>query len=251
MIRYDILFQAYAPKEGSKDEYIGLMINVEAQNTDNLIYHLPKRCVYYDCRIVAGQKNAPGGFEKSKFDDLNKSYSIWICLNHSKKLDNVIDHYYLVKERNGQLCEEPEKDYDLIHVVIIYPAKTYDYENKEQSLQKLMNILFQSQMPAEEKKQYLREYRIKLTRTIEEEVENMCNFSQGVLEEGIMEGRKEGLIEGKRRGRKEGKITGIMECAKNMIKKNHMEVNETLEMLGVDETLRPKILEILKKEGIK
>ena len=31
-----------------------------------------------------------------------------------------------------------------------------------------------------------------MTQTLDEEVERMCNLSQGILEKGILEGKKEG-----------------------------------------------------------
>ena len=42
-----------------------------------------------------------------------------------------------------------------------------------------------------------------MTETFESEVDDMCNLSQGVKEEGIAIGRREGLEEGRREGHAE------------------------------------------------
>ena len=47
------------------------------------------------------------------------------------------------------------------------------------------------------------EYDIPIEQTIEQEVDVMCNLSQGIKEAGIAEGREEGRKEGRSEGRAE------------------------------------------------
>ena len=54
MITYDLRFEALAP--GTDDEYIQLIINIEAQNKFNPGYPLLKRAVYYCSRMISAQK---------------------------------------------------------------------------------------------------------------------------------------------------------------------------------------------------
>ena len=54
----------------------------------------------------------------------------------------------------------------------------------------MLYILFQADMPAEDKKYQLSEnYGIMMTRAIDKEMDGMCDLSKGVREEGRAEGR--------------------------------------------------------------
>ena len=65
MITYDLRFEALAP--GTDDEYIQLIINIEAQNKFNPGYPLLKRAVYYCSRMISAQK----GLEFENFGSLS------------------------------------------------------------------------------------------------------------------------------------------------------------------------------------
>lgn len=61
---YDIRFIAIAPVSG---EYIRLIINLEAQNTENLTYDLIIRGVYYGARMISAQHGTE--FTKSEYQE--------------------------------------------------------------------------------------------------------------------------------------------------------------------------------------
>ena len=63
-----------------------------------------------------------------------------------------------------------------------------------------------------------------MTQTLDEEVERMCNLSQGILEEGILY------------------------SVKAIMKMKPMSVEDALDFLDVEESLRPQILELLDEE---
>ena len=65
----------------------------------------------------------------------------------------------------------------------------------------------------------------------------MCNLSQGILEKG----EKKGLIE--------GKIEESAKDVKALIRKKNMSLDEVFDLLDVDESFKPEIIEILKKDG--
>ena len=50
-----------------------------------------KRALYCSSRVVAKQKNAELGFANSKYGEIKKVYSIWICIGHAKQKNDVIN----------------------------------------------------------------------------------------------------------------------------------------------------------------
>lgn len=239
VIRYDILFEATLPNTGNtKKEEIGVIINLEAQNeTARLSYPLLSRAIYYCSRILGKQKNAADGFQHSNFGDMKKVYSIWLCFHHPKDMDNVINRYSMQENSMMNEYRAPKEDYDLLEAIMVYPAKEYDYDDDEHGFLELLNLLFIAKLSAEEKKKKLKnDYRINMTKEIEEEVEIMCNLSQGIKEEGRIEGRAE------------EKLTSTIMHVQAMLERfPDMTATEAMDILKVEEELRANVLEILKK----
>ena len=81
----------------------------------------------------------------------------------------------------------------------------------------------------------------------------MCNLSQGVWNEGRMEGHMEGLAKGRMegiaeglakgqiQGRTEGLIEGQSKIVLNMMKTTKQTIQEVMNLLGIEEALRPFI----------
>ena len=92
-----------------------------------------------------------------------------------------------------------------------------------------------------------------MTREMEREVEEMCNLSQGVWNEGRMEGHMEGLAKGRMegiaeglakgqiQGRTEGLIEGQSRIVMNMMKMTKRSVQEVMNLLGIDTELRSEV----------
>ena len=131
----------------------------------------------------------------------------------------------------------PKEDYDLLEAIMVYPAKEYDHDDDEHGFLELLNLLFIAKLSAEEKKKKLKnDYRINMTKEIEEEVEIMCNLSQGIKEEGRIEGRAE------------EKLTSTIMHVQAMLERfPDMTATEAMDILKVEEELRANVLEILKK----
>jgi len=62
-----------------------------------------------------------------------------------------------------------------------------------------------------------------MTKELGKELEDMCNLSQYIKEEGILQGRKEGRKQGRRQGRREGRKEGLVEGRKEGIEKGRKE----------------------------
>ena len=187
-VYYDVRFNAIAP---STEEHgnIRLIINAEAQNRFKPKYPLTKRAVYYGSRLISAQNGTV--FTKSDYQKLLKVYSIWICVNPSKKFRNTITRYSLKPETIiGNAVEAPE-NYDLINIVMVCLGKMEEWNDN--NLIKFLGVLFQNELSAREKKDILeRDFNIPMTETFESEVDDMCNLSQGVAEEAMQKGIEKG-----------------------------------------------------------
>ncbi len=75
--------------------------------------------------------------------------------------------------------------------------QTY-YQSPSTDLLKLLDVLFSEVYSAEEKKQILvSEFDIKMTKTLEGEVEQVCDYSNGIWDKGHAQGRVLGREEGR------------------------------------------------------
>ena len=256
VIKYDILFDAKLP-DSSENETIGLFINIEAQNSCYTFYPLLSRAVYYCSRLLAGQKNRKGGFTHSNFKELKKVYSIWIVMNSSKQTEGVFNKYTIKEECFEKEYHFPIEEYDKLSVVMIYPNSGYDLNDQEHSLMEMLYILFKAKMtPSDKKCQLEKNYGIMMTKQIDEEVEEMCNLSQGLRAEGIKQGIKQGITQGIKQGIKQGITQGVVkgriemayEMVIRMMKKTQKSANEVMDLLDIDETLRPEIAKLMNSK---
>lgn len=181
-VTYDIRFMATAPVSG---ELIQLIINIEAQNDFYPGYPLIKRGIYYCSRMISAQYGTE--FTQSRYGDIKKVYSIWVCARPPKNRENSITSYSLTERNIVGNVKEPIQNYDLMTAVMICLGSVKD-ENSS-SVLNLLEVLLSSKMQPEKKKQILQEdFNIKMTETLNEEVSVMCNLSKGIKEDGIAEG---------------------------------------------------------------
>ena len=104
---------------------------------------------------------------------------------------------------------------------------------------RLLDVLFSSETGAEKKRHILQQdFDIPMTQALERKVDVMCNFSQGVWEQGMEAGRKEGL--------EAGAMQNMLNSIKNLLKNTGWPIEQVMSMLGVPDADRPKYLEALK-----
>ncbi len=186
-VTYDIRFLAVAPVSG---ELIRLIINIEAKNDFYPGYPLIKREIYYCSRMISAQYGTE--FTSSRYENVKKVYSIWICMNPPKNRENSITRYYIVEENLVGNVKERKADYDLMAAVMICLGRE---EDSNIDLLKLLNVLLSTEKDSEDKCQILEDdFHIKMAQTLESEVSLMCNLSKGVEEKGFEKGRQEGII---------------------------------------------------------
>lgn len=200
---YDIKFNAAVPGFNS---IIQMIINIEVQQDDSPGYPVTKRGIYYGCRMVSGQYGTI--FAGSHYEKLRKVYSIWICTDTAKVRRGSIRSYSFEENVHMGNYHEQRQNYDLMDIVILGLGDDGEKSNSE--LVDMLTVLFSDKLNPEEKKRRLtEEYNIAMTREIDEEVDNMCNLSEGIYRKGIKEGISQGITQGISQGITQGITQGI------------------------------------------
>ena len=177
-VTYDIIFYALAPQDGY---LIKLILNVEAQNDTNPGYPLTKRALYYCGRMLSAQYGRE--FVNAEYEKLKKVYSIWICTDGPLYKQNTINIYSVKEDSFVGEHVEPVNNYDLLTVVMIYTAK--DFMDLQDDVIKMLSVLLSRNLDAQERMNILGDsFGIAMTEKVKQEVDEMCNLSKGIREEG-------------------------------------------------------------------
>ena len=185
LVRFDIVFYVRM-----KDGLSQIIINVEAQKDEPQRYGILNRAVFYVSRLISSQKERD--FENTEYDDIKRVYSIWVCMNME---ENSLSHIHLVKDDLVGYHDWRGK-LNLFNIVMIGLAKKLPKQGEQYELHRLLGALFAEGLTAGERLNIIKEeYDIPIEQTIEQEVDVMCNLSQGIKETGIAEGRAEEIIE--------------------------------------------------------
>lgn len=223
---FDILFHVLLPKSR---ERVKVFVDLEAQNKFYPGYPLESRMVYNMCRMVSRQYGTE--FKNSRYGEIKKCYSIWICNDPAQECANSMNHYHITEERvAGNMKRNPE-NYDLISGILI----TLGGEKREryEGIFKMLDVLLSNTMEAVDKKRILEEeYKIPMTEKFNKEVEDMCNLSMGVYESGHVDGYEDGYEK------------AMFATARRMLKRNRLTIEEIAEDTG----LSVEKVQALKKE---
>ena len=212
---------------------IRLIINVEGQGKFYVGYPLLMRAIYYCCRMISAQHGTE--FVHEEYQNIKKVYSVFICMNPPKNRQNSITRYRLTEENLVGKVKEPVRHYDLMTVVMVCLGGA-DGENYDGIL-KLLDVLLSPKAGEAEKRQVLQEeFDIPMTETLEAEVHQMCNLSQGVLELGRAEGRTEGRTE------------GLLASIRALMASMGWSAEQAMEALKLPEIDRPKYADLLQKQ---
>lgn len=207
-VTYDIKFESVKPfKVENTDlkETTAVIINIEAQTDFYPGYPLPKRGIYYGSRMISSQYGTI--FTNSHYEKIEKVYSIWLCINPPDYKKNSINIYsFHEKHLLGNVIEKKE-NYDLITIIMICLGDESDDNCK--GLIRLLSILFSIEKNAEEKKKILEtEFNITMTKKMEKEANEMCDFSRYVEMKAMERGMKKGIEEGIEKGIEQGIAKG-------------------------------------------
>ena len=272
LIYFDILFSLLLPNRQLPDKHrrsrktagrlLRAIVDIEAQKDDPTTYKLMNRCIFYVCRLVSSQKERD--FVKMHFDDLCRSYSIWICMN--AKADYV-EYTSLHQTMLLGTCHT-KGSLDLINIIVVglekekedrptgaaqagdtIKARTAEEAgtnttnvadtNPYRRLHRLLRVLFSTTLSKTEKLDILEKefgivqgaYDASMIESLRKETDTMCNLSQAVKELGIEIGKKEGIDI----GRSEGIQIGESKAKRNLsfsLAERGMAIDEIASLLG-------------------
>ena len=101
----------------------------------------------------------------------------------------------------------------------------------------------------EKGKRLAEKYGILMTKEMEKEVDRMCNLSQIFVDKGIEKGLVLGESKGRTEGRLEGKEESNVACVRSLSKHLSIRYEEAMDLLEIEEALRPSILRLLTEEA--
>ncbi|MBO7093237.1 MAG: hypothetical protein J6W23_15775, partial [Victivallales bacterium] len=171
--------------------------DVEVQKNDSPGYPIESRMVYYLCRMISKQRGLT--FKGSDYGSILKCYSLWCCPELKHGESPSIDCYFLARKRifgKGDTAAT-KSDYDLMEgYVCRFNNDPSQPVNK--IIRYLQLLLTDIASPLERLNELHKKYGISKTR----EAEDMCNYSQYLVQKGENKGREEG----KKEGREEEKL---------------------------------------------
>lgn len=201
LVRYDIrTFLKLSGKDAKR--FLKILLDVEAQNEDKPGYDISLRALFYCCRMISSQLGVEFSVDRDdpvKYGNLKKVYSIWICAKAADKRAGSIEQYHIARTFiHGQNEDIPR--YDILNAVIINIGKKTETKRSESNLVEILTILLDSTFDAREKIGRLKKEGLPLTKEIETEVNDMCTYARGILNDGLNQGLSQGLSQGLDKG---------------------------------------------------
>lgn len=133
----------------------------------------------------------------------------------------------------------------MLNVIIICIGDLTDkesYKKTNNKLLKLLNVLLSKSLSVREKKELLvSEFSIPMTVEMEGEIEEMCDYSDGIERIGYEKGIQQGIEQ----GMEQGKTTGIRQSILNLMKTMNVSISESMDMLMVPEEERERYMNVL------
>lgn len=220
-ITYDIRYFARLPQS---DSSVHLIINAEAQNDFYPGYPLIKRGIYYCSRMISAQYGTE--FTNSHYEKMKKVYSVWLCMNPPKYRENSITSYALSESSIHGSVQEPPQNYDMITVIMICLGKSGQKSGNR--LLDLLNVLFSSDMKQTDKKMILQnDFQIPMTEQLEGRMDDVCNLSKGVWNEGMQKGIEKGIEK------------GILSAIQNLMESMEWSAEQAMDALKIPASDKP------------
>jgi len=187
-------------------------------------------------------------FIKSHYENIKKVYSVWIFTTPSPDHKNSIARYRLTEEHMVGRVSEPIESYDLLSLIMVYLGGAGTNKENYSGILRMLDVLLSDKFKASEKQQILHdEFDIAMTQTMEREVSDMCNLSQGVRERGIAEGVELGVAKGIAKGIAEGRINERMENICSIMETMGFTIEQAMAALKIPEDEKPKYRDLLKQ----
>ena len=225
---FDIFFMAHLPES---DQDIDFYINIEIQDDFYPGYPLSARGVYYGSRMLSMQYEDQ--IKGSRYENLKKVYSIWICLNPPKEERGSITEISLDKKVHVGYNRIRKEDYDKLSVILLYLSR----ESEEEILGFLQTLLDET-IQSERKLAILEEeYGIVMDSKTRKEFREMCNLGDYVENKGMAKGIAKGIEEA---------TAEFASFIQNMMNQHHFTAEEVFDMMQIPEEKRKKYRQYLK-----
>ena len=138
--------------------------------------------IFYVSRLVSSQKERD--FVKTNYNDIKRVFSIWVCMNMD---ENCMDYVHLTDDK--LLGSYPWKGgIDLLKIVLIGIANELPEHDDKYKLHRLLSTLLSMELSVDEKLGIMeKEYSIAVDDRIREDVSAMCNLSQGIRDNTLVD----------------------------------------------------------------
>lgn len=217
-----------------KDELIE--VYVEIQDQFHVGYPFIKRGIVYSGCLIVNQLGTV--IQNSRYENTHKVLGIWIFLDPPKKLKNSIRNYMF--DSKGYIPDK-SKDYDLIQISHFYLGNNENdglLDVDESKGLRLLETLYSAYLEAEEKKRILEEdFKLQMTKEIEEDIDMTCDFRKYYYRRGIEQGIEQGIAE------------STLQFIRNLMKSSNLSAMKAMELLLVPENKRSEYAEMIQKES--
>lgn len=187
---YDVLFYA-----NTGDGSAQIIINVEEQQDRPSDYQIMNRAQYYACRLISSQQERE--FKGSNYDNIKSIYSIWICMYER---ENSLTRYRLTAEQVLGTRVWPG-NLEMINIIMIGIGNILPAPGGRYRLHRLLGTLLSKSMVQQERLQIMEnEFDLPMRITIKEGVNDMCNLSQGIVDDTVDAMNKKHIMNMYRRG---------------------------------------------------
>lgn len=226
-VTFDVRFDALVPGAEEEGDHVHVEVNVEAQSKFKPGYPLLKRALYYCGRLISMQ--GAEVVSKSRYGRLRKVVSVWVCTHPDERHTGTATSFRIEPRHLAGNGEYPRADYDLLEVVML--CLNSGDPGSSGGVLGMLEVLLATGLGAGKKIAVLRDgYGMIMTDEMSEGVDEMCNLSEGVLEEGREQGRKEGREQGRKEERKR-----FLEAAVSLVRDGLLGSREAAERFGFSE----------------
>ena len=118
------------------------------------------------------------------YNDIKRVFSIWVCMNMD---ENSMDYVHLTDDK--LLGSYPWKGgLDLLNIVLIGISNELPEHDEKYELHRLLSTLLSMELSVDEKLGIMaKEYHIAVDDRIREDVSAMCNLSQGIKDNTLVD----------------------------------------------------------------
>ncbi len=181
-------------------------------------------------RMVSAQKEVE--FAKSNYDSLKPIRSIWICMDADDTEDS--SNHIRFKQETIYGKDMTLENIDKVQGVIIRLRKNENTEKSKNKLIAMLEELLSKESAEVKKKRLADDYGLVMNIDTVRRIDEMCNLSQVVLEQGYEQGVEHGIQQGISIGELKGKVIARFEDGmpvEEIALKSHVSVDEVTEIL--------------------